>query len=64
MYKMITQCTNCGTEFESDREYEECEVELKFVASDTMGIRSYGRHNCVGGEVGMKVFKCFREVKE
>lgn len=64
MYKMVTICSNCGTEFEELEKFnEETAFDYVRMCESWWGI-TFGEHECTGGEIGMKVFKCFREVKE
>ena len=55
-FKLITECTNCKTTFESNKTYDLRDM-------DGQQIRTHGHHECVGGYIGMKVFKAFKEVK-
>ncbi len=64
MYKKIFVCSNCGTEFPDDFLMDEYHVDQYISYTRKYGLQVLETHECVGVEIGMKVFKCFREVNE
>lgn len=68
MYKKIFACSNCGTEFIEDVEIDDFDKKVENLSTDFICFKDSKKwnvyHKCIGGEIGMKVFKCFREVKE
>ena len=55
-------CSNCGTEFESEDVHDLTSFPENF--NDELELVAYGFHECVGGMIGVKVFKCLMEVNE
>ncbi len=66
MYKMITVCTNCGKEFEEEIDIENFDEKVENCHTDFLCFPfkpEWNRyHKCIGGNIGMKVFKCFKQV--
>ncbi len=64
MYKKIFTCSNCGTEFPDDFLMDDYHLDQDSEYQRNYRLQVLETHECIGGEIGMKVFKCYREVKD